>query len=196
MQRSPTSAPSCLDTIHSACKSFIAATWLAFALLAASAHDVAAQNALTQEIVSLEQVEAGGTAYYTLVRSGEVRIEVLALGSLRSPGIYAIGFGMTLDELLALTGGTNVNTRSSTERIRVMLRLFRQEEGQRKLVYEVPLEQILAGKGESPILHDGDILVVETIVRPKIITMERTLRFISAAGTLFLVVLRIMEASN
>ncbi len=77
-----------------------------------------------------------------------------------------------------------------------MLRLFRQEEGQRKLVYEVPLEQILAGKGESPILHDGDILVVETIVRPKIITMERTLRFISAAGTLFLVVLRIMEASN
>lgn len=172
----------------------LATVWLALALCATQ--NVAAQTALTREIVNLDGVESGGTAYYTLVRSGEVRIEVMALGSIRTPGIYAIGLGMTLDELLALSGGTTVNTRSSTEKIRVMVRLFRQEGPERKLVFEESMDRVLAGTGQYPTLHDGDVLVVETIVRSKVFTMERALRFISAAGTLFLVAIRIMDAAK
>lgn len=157
---------------------------------------MAAGSAQAQEAVGLDEVEVGGTAYYTFVRSGEVRIEVLALGSVRSPGIYAVGLGMTLDQLLALTGGASVSRRSSTERIRVMVRLYRQGTGQRRLVYEEPMERVLAGTGQYPVLQEGDALMVETIVRQQWFTLERTLRLVSAAGTLFLVILRIRDASN
>ncbi len=158
---------------------------------------VAAERAQAQEFGGLDEVEVGGTAYYTFVRSGEVRIEVLALGSVRSPGIYAIGLGMTLDQFLALTGGGSVTQRSSAETIRVVVRLYRQEAGQRRLVYEEPLERVLSSEIEQyPVLREGDALMVETIVKQRFFTLERGLRLFSAAGTLLLLALRIMDASD
>lgn len=172
----------------------MAIAWMLLALC--MFQGVAAKSAQAQGSAGFDEVEAGGTAYYTLVRSGEVSIEVLALGAVRSPGIYAVGLGMTLDQLLALTGGASASTRSSTEGIRVMVRLYRQDTDQRRLVYEEPMEHVLAGTEQHPVLQDGDVLVVETIVHQRWFTMDKVLRFISATGTIFLVVLRIRDASR
>ncbi len=195
MQRSATSVPRVSVEVRGvARRPTLTVAWLVVALCVFQG--AAARSAQAQETVGLGGVEVGGTAYHTFVRSGEVRIEVLALGSVRSPGIYAVGLGMTLDQLLALTGGASVSTRSSEERIRVMVRLYRQEAGQRRLIYEKPLERMLTGTEQYPVLQDGDALMVETIVRQQWFTLERALRFLSTAGTLFLVILRIVDASN
>lgn len=145
---------------------------------------------------NFDEVEVQGTAYYTFVRSGEVRIEVLALGTVKSPGLYAVGLGTTLDEFLALTGGTSLGTRSGDAEVSLIVRLYRDVRGKRMLIYEEPLERVLVGTEEYPVLQDGDALMVETIVRQQWFTLDRMLSLFSTAATLVLLILRLEAVAN
>ena len=143
-----------------------------------------------------DEVEVAGTAYFRFVRTGEVTIEVMALGSIRSPGVYAVGLGMTLDQLLGLAGGAADIRRSSAERVRVMVRLYRQNGAGRTLVYEESMEDVLAGTGQYPVLQSRDTLVVEQVVRQRWFTLDRTLQLLSTAATFTLLMLRIRDIAN
>ncbi len=114
-----------------------------------------------QEFNRFDNMRAEGTSYHIFAKRGEATIQILVLGSTGS-GIYEVGVGIELDQLLALTGGTTMATSTSSE-TRVTVRLFREGTGRRDLVYEAPLERMLAEPGLYPPLQDGDVLTVETI---------------------------------
>lgn len=172
----------------------VGAAWLLIALCAMQG--AAVTPAQAQGRSDLDDVDVDGTAYYRFVRSGEVQIEVMALGSVRSPGLYAVGLGMTLDQLLGLAGGAVNARRSSAERVRTVVRLYRQEEAGRALIYEEPMEHVLAGTGQYPALQSGDTLVLEQIVRQRWFTLDRTVRLLSTAATFTLLILRIRDITN
>lgn len=117
--------------------------------------------AQAQEFKRFDELTAQGVSHYIFAKQGEATVQVLVLGSAR-PGIYELGVGVKLDQLLALTGGTPLVTNTGTE-TRVTVRLFRGEgSGQRDLVYEAPFERMLTEPGSYPTLQGGDVLTIET----------------------------------
>ncbi len=114
-----------------------------------------------QEFNRFDNMRAEGTSYHIFAKQGEATIQILVLGKMGSSGIYEVGVGIELDQLLALTGGT-IPAASTGSETRVTVRLFREGTGRRDLVYEAPLERMLAEPGLYPPLQDGDVLTVET----------------------------------
>jgi len=104
-------------------------------------------------------VTASGVSYHEFAKAGEATVEVLVMGSGGS-GIYILGVGTTLDQLLALIGGVPMTSTSNTQ-TRVTLRLFREEAGTRRLVYEAELTRLLTEPSAYPALQDGDVFTVE-----------------------------------
>lgn len=117
-----------------------------------------------QEFGRVDDILNTGTAYYTFSKSGEATVQVIVLGSISRPGVYEIGIGVDLGQLLALSGGPPLAITSGTtsSRNETTLRLFREATGRRDLVYEAPLELMLTEPGLYPPLQDGDIFTVET----------------------------------
>ena len=103
-----------------------------------------------------------GTSYHVFAKPGEATVQVLVLGSVGAAGVYEVGVGTELDQLLALTGGTPM-ARTETSKTSVTVRLFREGGGRRDLVYEVSLERMLAEPDLYPPLQDGDVFTIETI---------------------------------
>src|SRR5690606_8678447 len=133
------------------------------------------------------EVEASQAAYYSFLRTGEVPIEVFVLGSVRSTGVYAVGLGTTLDQLLALTGGVSLGEGRLERDVKV--RLYHEVGGNRVLSYEQPLGQVLSGSPPLPSLEDGDVVVVDVQRRgASWFTLDNTLRLISVATSLILLI--------
>ncbi|SRR5690554_936651 len=126
-------------------------------LLAPAAH--------AQEILSPGDVQSSGTAYRLFTHAGEPTIEVMVLGSDGADGIYGVGVDTELDQLLALAGGAALGSRPRSTRRSVTIRLFRTEGGERRLIYEAPLEQMLLEPEKYPKLQEQDVFVIETIER-------------------------------
>ncbi|MDX1546413.1 MAG: hypothetical protein R3247_05465 [Rhodothermales bacterium] len=115
-----------------------------------------------QEFKRLEELVAMGVSHHVFARQGEPTIQVLVLGSVGAPGVYEIGTGVELDQLLALSGGMSFESTEGSV-TRVTIRLFREGSGQRSLVYEAPMERLLAEPGLYPLLQEGDVLTVEAV---------------------------------
>jgi len=81
------------------------------------------------------------TSYHAFARPGEATIQVLVLGSVNA-GIYEVGVGTDLGELLALTG-TAIPERTKGEKRTLTIRLYREVDGIRNLIYEAPIQQML-----------------------------------------------------
>src|SRR5690606_2728336 len=127
-------------------------------------------------------------AYYSFLRTGEVPIEVFMLGAVRSTGVYAVGLGTTLDQLVALSGGVSVGGEGRLERD-AMVRLYHEVGGNRVLSYEQPLGNLLSGTPPLPSLEDGDVVVVDVQQRGRSwFTLDNTLRLISVATSLILLI--------
>jgi len=105
------------------------------------------------------------TSYHAFARPGEATIQVLVLGSVNA-GIYEVGVGTDLGELLALTG-TAIPERTKGEKRTLTIRLYREVDGIRNLIYEAPIQQMLNEPKNYPDLQEQDIFMVETIVREK-----------------------------
>lgn len=108
-----------------------------------------------------------GTSYHIFATPGEATVEVLVLGG-TGQGIYIVGAGTTLDQLLALTGGANMGSSSPDTRTKVTVRLYRQEGNQRTLVYENSMERMVAEPGLYPSLQNGDVFAIEIISRRRL----------------------------
>ena len=137
-----------------------------------------------------------GSSYHVFAKPGEATVQVQVLGNVRFPGIYEVGVGTDLGQLLALTGGpVQVFTEGRVvRRTEITLRLFHGEEGRRDLVYEASLETMLANPGSYPVLQDGDVFSIETL------TIERTrfgwrdgLSIVVTLATVGLLIDRIVE---
>ena len=138
------------------------------------------------------ELEQSGTSYHSFVRSGELTVEVLVLGT-GSDGVYEVGLDTPLDQLLALAGGAQVTSDALDE---VTLRLFRQEEGGRSLIYEAPLERMLKEPGQYPALQDGDVFVMETPGESgERFTWRDAVSIVSSVASLTLVAVRLFSGS-
>ncbi len=105
-----------------------------------------------------EAMTTNADAAYYYVRPGTASVRVQVLGAVRAPGLYEVSEGMELGQLLALTGGPTLGVSPSGTRAEASVQLHRAR-GQ-ELAFEAPLEQ-LVGSAETPVLEDGDVLMVE-----------------------------------
>lgn len=131
------------------------------------------------------------TAYFFHAVPGEATVQVSVLGAVRVPGIYVVGATTRLDELFAMTGGSQ--QRESPEiSSEVDVKLFREDGGKRQLVYQDLLESMLTEPGRYPPLAEGDVLIIDQHLRRKFGWREG-LSVLTAVGTLALVVDRVFR---
>lgn len=152
-----------------------------------------APAAHAQTVGRVGNITAEGTAYHVFARPGEATVQVLVLGGVSSPGLYEVGAGTDLGQLLALTGGPPVAQGGrANQEVHVTVRLYRESGGTRTVLYEAPLEQMLAAPAAYPTLQDGDVFSVETVVIEKQgFAFRDVLTLLSTAATIALVIERI-----
>lgn len=143
--------------------------------------------AQAQEFGRPDNINSEGTAYHVFARDGEATIQVVVLGAVNA-GIYEVGTGTTLSQLLALTG-TLMSNFEADRRRRYVLRLYRGENTQ-SLVYEAPLETLLTNTGSSPQLQENDVFVVDEIVQRRF-NWGNLFRVVTSVSTLILVIDRL-----
>jgi hypothetical protein len=112
----------------------------------------------------IEDRQTNVPAYFYHVLPGEATISVYVWGTVRAPGLYEVGAGTGLGELLALTGGPQVEPLVEDEVVRMTVRVFRFQGDERALVYEALVDEVVRRPGQYPPLHDNDIVEVETAV--------------------------------
>src|SRR5690606_4355705 len=102
--------------------------------------------------------------------------------------LYEIGESIELDELLVLAGGGTYDPKTYKTTIRV----YRQAGSERTVIYEEPIDRVLVDNSSYPTFQNGDILLVEQIVRnrPSVYEIART---VASATSLVLFVIRIIE---
>lgn len=153
---------------------------------------LAAAPALAQR--NPTDVISQGTSYHVFAQPGEATIEVLVLGD-ASSGIYVVGSGTDLSKFLALIGGAGSERTTDDTEVKKMIRLLREEGGQRVVVYEAQLEELLREPSAYPQLQDGDVFTVETEVSRRF-SLRDTLSIVSSLGTLTLLVIRIIDFTS
>ena len=141
----------------------------------------------------LGDIESQGTAYHVYARPGDATVQVLVMGL--GSGIYEVSSGTRLDELLALIGGATGSTfgaQSSNMRRTTTLRLYRLNDEERTLLYESSVEEMLMHPGTYPELQDGDLFLVETMLRSRL-EWRDALRLIMTTASLILIIDRLVQ---
>ncbi|WP_457653557.1 hypothetical protein [Rhodocaloribacter sp.] len=118
-----------------------------------------------QEFGRVNKIQADGTAYHVFAQAGEATIQVLVLGAVNA-GIYEVRVGTDLEQLIALTG-TSMTPGTAGESVKYTVRLFRDEDGRRTLLYEAPLEKMLMSAAAYPSLQEGDVVMVEGVSKAR-----------------------------
>lgn len=135
---------------------------IALLLLVAGVTPVSAQ----QNFLGTEEIIASGTNYFTFARPGEATIRILVVGA--GGGIYEVGQNIRMDEFLALLGGApSFATQNPGTKTNVDIQLFRTEGGQRTLLYEQDLEQMILEPAAYPTLQHQDLFVINTVTRSR-----------------------------
>lgn len=112
-------------------------------------------------------VQSEGTSYHLYARPGQNTVQVLVLGSGIQAGLYEIGEGTDVAQLVALSGYGPGVRRARDDRT-VTIRLYRDNANrQRELVYDTSLNALVAEQGAYPTLRTGDILRVEVVDRER-----------------------------
>ncbi len=129
---------------------------------------------------------AAGTSYHVFARPGEATVQVMVLSSGGAGGIYEVGVGTDLGELLALTGGAPLGSENNEVEQEVDLELYRGEGQSRSVIYEASLEEVIQNPGAYPSLRDGDVLLVRVTQRNKFTWRDVIAIVTTVASLLFL----------
>lgn len=100
------------------------------------------------------------SGYYVNARPGEPTTRVMVWGEVLRPGVYEVGPGFEMSEVLSLAGLTLRETQvpGAPE---LYVRLVRPEGGARAVVYDASLEAFARGDAPIPDLQDGDVIEVD-----------------------------------
>lgn len=127
-------------------------------------------------------LESEGTSYHVFARPGQNTVQVMVLGSGIQTGLYEIGEGTDLAQLVALSRYQPGVRRARDERT-VTIRLYRDDaRGQRRLVYDSSLDRLVAAQTSYPTLQAGDILRVEIVDRERFSWRDGLQIFTAAAA--------------
>lgn len=100
------------------------------------------------------------SGYYINARPGEPTTRVMVWGEVLRPGVYEVGPGFEMGEVLSLAGLTLRETQVPGAPD-LYVRLIRPEAGARAVVYDATLEAFARGEGGVPALQDGDVIEVD-----------------------------------
>lgn len=137
------------------------------------------------------EMRTDGSSYHMFARPGQNTIQVLVLGDVGQPGMYEIGEGLDLAQLLALSGGPGLQ-RSARNRSETTLRLYRPQDGQRELIFEAEMEGFMREREAYPSLRQGDVFQVETVERERF-GWRDALRILTAAATVTFSIERLLN---
>lgn len=124
-----------------------------------------ASDAGAQVPSELERSRYSPAAYYHYAEPGDVTILVNVWGTVRNPGLYEVPRGTTLSTLFSVAGGPSVAQRTQRQTRTIEVRLVRNDGGVRRPVFESVMENDIAVASEDPVLQEGDVLTVETVLR-------------------------------
>lgn len=145
-------------------------------------------NVAAQNLTGGMQTE--GTAYHVFARPGQNTVQVMVVGSGIQTGLYELGEGTDLEQLVAL-GGYSPGVRQARNERTVTIRLYRDNtEGERQLIYESSLDELVAAQQAAPVLQMGDVARIEVIDRERF-SWRDGLRVVTAAASLALVIERL-----
>lgn len=170
---------------------------LAVLVFVLGAAGLGTSNAHAQEFGRIAELETN-VAYFYHARPGEPTVQVSVWGTVPRPGIYEVPDTTEIDKLLTMAGGVPLEPRSEgQDRPEVTIRLFRPRDGgQRSLLFEAPMDSMLAGTAPSyPNLGDNDILVVETKT-DRSFTWRDGLSIGSSLLSVGLLIVRIIDIRN
>lgn len=140
--------------------------------------------------IGIDQIQAQGASYHVYARTGEATIQVLILNSMGQSGIFRVGAGIRLDELMAAAGVVLPAETEDARPRKVTVRLFREAAGVRTLIYEAPFEEVMTQPGQYPVLEENDLLSVETILPKKRLSWRDATYVVSAVSSLSLLIIR------
>ena len=98
------------------------------------------------------------SGYYINARPGEPTRRVMVWGDVLRPGVYEVGPGFEMDEVLALSGLT-LREMQEPGAPDLYVRLIRGSEADRPVVYDATLESF-AREGAPPVIVDGDVIEI------------------------------------
>lgn len=151
-----------------------------------AAHEAAAQN-LTGGL------QSEGTSYHIFARPGQNTVQVMVVGSGIQTGLYELGEGTDLEQLVAL-GGYSPGVRQARNERTVTIELYRDDaDGNRTLVYESSLDGLVAAQQAAPVLQMGDVARVEVIDRERF-SWRDGLRIVTAGASLALIIERLSRS--
>jgi hypothetical protein len=145
--------------------------------------------AAAQEFGRIEETKST-VAYFYHARPGDATIQVAVWGNVKAPGIYEIPVGTELDRLLTMSGGAPIPARRKGREDETTISIYREEEGERRTVYEARLQTLIANPQAYPDLQDDDVMVVETVT-PRQFSYRDVIQILSSVGTLTLLGLRL-----
>lgn len=141
---------------------------------------LAAADTRAQDLTGGLQSE--GTSYHVFARPGQNTIQVMVLGSGIQAGLYEIGEGTDLAQLVALSSYEPGVRRARDERV-VTIQLYRDNaRGQRRLAYDSSLDRLVATQTSYPTLQTGDIVRVEVVDRERFSWRDGLQIFTAAAA--------------
>ena len=120
----------------------------------ASLAALAAGPTVAQEYGRIEDTQAEAPGYFYFARPGEPVVSVTAVGGLRASGLYYLGEGASLADLLALSGGVTAATGAEDPTVR----LYRGG----AVAYEAPLQSVFRAPPQR--LEEGDVVEVAGLV--------------------------------
>lgn len=108
---------------------------------------------------------------YEFVRTGQPSIRVLVVGSVSNQGFYYVKPGTDIEDIILYSGGPSAlgELRRPDVLVRDQIRpevrftiSRKQPDGNRRIVQQVQLSEIIAGRMDKLVLLNDDILLVET----------------------------------
>lgn len=135
-------------------------------------------------------MQTDGTSYYVFARPGQNTIQVMVVGSGIQTGLYELGEGTDLEQLVVL-GGYSPGVRQARNDRTVTVQLYRDNaSGQREKVYEASLDALVAAASPAPTLQMGDVAQIEVVDRERF-SWRDGLRIVTASASLALLIERL-----
>jgi hypothetical protein len=115
--------------------------------------------------------QAGTAQVQDYGRPGYPRVQIYLWGN-ANHGVWKVEEGTDLLEYLSLAGQGDFKQGAET-RVTNVLRMYRDGQVGAEPVFETQLEDLFARQVESPVLQEGDVLVLESIERRRTFTFRQ-----------------------
>lgn len=102
------------------------------------------------------------STYFRHFVPGEATVQVNVEGAVQQPGLYEIGVGADIGNLLALSGGPAYGSRESERDRKVEVRLYRPNSGSAP-IYATTFEDTATNPDVYPNLCEGDTMLIDVI---------------------------------